>query len=491
MKYGRKYLICILAVLLLAQTGCGNTAAEPNDNAAAEENPAQTEAITETEPQAEVPEADYGGTTYDILTCGNWAADWTEIYEFQATELTGEAINDAVYQRNLMAEEKYNIVISEIHNMGSTGATGKGRAFVQNSVQASDQAYDLVLMGTYDCAPLAAEGYLLNLKSDVPYVNLQKPWWDQKVVEDLALGGKMFYATGDLTMIDNDCTFCLLFNKQMIVDYALDDPYTLVKEGDWTIDRFVQMASQVSVDVDGDGKYTEADTYGYCIWHEAMRGMVNACGGRFCALTDKNEMELTFLDERTIDMLSRFSVLAYDRSLAYSTYHSPDKIEEMFANDQVLFYSRYLCIIKKYRDMETDFGILPYPKYDEAQKDYYSSVSPYGCSFVCVPVVVENPEMTGAVLEYMACESRDIVTPAYYDVTLQGKILRDEESTEMLDIILSSRVFDLGWYYEIGGYHVDLLKLFYNSSLDFVSMYEKNKAKALEEIAAVNANFAN
>jgi len=202
-------------------------------------------------------------------------------------------------------------------------------------------------------------------------------------------------------------------------------------------------------------------------------------------------MELTFLDERTIDMLSRFSVLAYDRSLAYSTYHSPDTIEEMFANDQVLFYSRYLCIIKKYRDMETDFGILPYPKYDEAQKDYYSSVSPYGCSFVCVPVVVENPEMTGAVLEYMACESRDIVTPAYYDVTLQGKILRDEESTEMLDIILSSRVFDLGWYYEIGGYHVDLLKLFYNSSLDFVSMYEKNKAKALEEIAAVNANFAN
>ena len=104
MKYGRKYLICILAILLLAQTGCGNTAAEPNDNAAAEENPAQTEAITETEPQAEVPEADYGGTTYDILTCGNWAADWTEIYEFQATELTGEAINDAVYQRNLMAE---------------------------------------------------------------------------------------------------------------------------------------------------------------------------------------------------------------------------------------------------------------------------------------------------------------------------------------------------------------------------------------------------
>ena len=35
------------------------------------------------------------------------------------------------------------------------------------------------------------------------------------------------------------------------------------------------------------------------------------------------------------------------------------------------------------------------------------------------------------------------MTPAYYDITITGKGLRDEESAEMLDIILKSTVYDL------------------------------------------------
>lgn len=482
----KRILIGVLAMLLLAQTGCATT--EPET-----ETTESTQTITETTEAAEVPEvpdADYGGTSYDILTCGNWAQDWTEIYEFQAEELTGEAINDGVYNRNLKVADKFNVEINEIHHMGNgDGGTGKGLVFVQKSVQAGDGLYDLSLICTYDCSVLAAEGYLLDLMTDVPYVDLSKSWWDQKATEDMAIAGRMYYSTGDITMIDNECTFCILFNKQMIEDYSLDDPYTLVKEGTWTIDRFVDMASQVSVDTNGDGKYTDADTYGYCIWWEAMGGIIAGSGGRFCDLNDKGEIELTFLNERTLDALNKFTVLAYDQTLSYSIQKSADKIEDMFANDQVMFYSRYLCIVKKYRDMDTDFGILPYPKYDEAQKEYYSSVSSYGCSHICVPVAVEDLEMTGAVLEYMAAVSKDIVTPAYYDVTLQGKVLRDEESTEMLDIILNGRVFDLGWNYQIGDLYSDVLQMYMKSSTDFVSMYEKKEAKALEEIAEINATY--
>lgn len=81
------------------------------------------------------------------------------------------------------------------------------------------------------------------------------------------------------------------------------------------------------------------------------------------------------------------------------------------------------------------------------------------------------------------------MTPAYYDVTLQGKVLCDEESTEMLDIILNGRVFDLGWNYQIGDLYSDVLQMYMKSSTDFVSMYEKKEAKALEEIAEINATY--
>lgn len=478
-------------VILSALASCGResgpTAESTGDNAG--DSSAVTEPVETARLTADVPAADYNGYTFKILTCGNWGADWTEIYEFTADELNGEALNDAVYTRNMAIEERFNIDINELHHMGTTGATGKGKDFIQRSVAAGDNAYDLVLMGTYDAADLAAGGYLLEMNTEVPHIDLTKPWWDQKALVDLALGGRNYYITGDITMIDNECTFCLLFNKRLIEDYGLDDPYKHVLEGSWTIDEFVGMASGISVDVDGDGEFTDADKYGYCIWHEAMRGMVSACGGRFCSVNSDGELELTFNTERNVNMLTKFMALAYDRTTSYSIYHSPDSIEKMFANDQVLFYSRYLCIIKKYRNMETDFGILPYPKYDEIQDDYYSSVSPYGCSFICMPTVLEDADMSGAVLESMACESMYTVTGAYYDITLQGKILRDEESSEMLDIILGSRIFDLGWIYGVGNYHTELLKLFYNSSYDFASMYQKNEAAALAKIAEINETF--
>ena len=219
-------------------------------------------------------------------------------------------------------------------------------------------------------------------------------------------------------------------------------------------------------------------------------GMVNAAGEKFCTINENGELALSLNTERTVDMITRYMELAFDRTLSFSIFHSGDLIETMFANDQVLFYSRYLCIIKKYRNMDTDFGLLPYPKYDEAQPLYYQTVAPYGCSFICVPAVVEDVEMTGSVLEAMACESMYTVTPAYYDITLEGKQLRDDESSEMLDIILGNRVFDLGQFYQVGGYNEEIMNLFRNNKKDFLSMYEKHLKKAEKQLTKINTSFA-
>ena len=369
------------------------------------------------------------------------------------------------------------------------GGTGKGSKFIEQSVMASDFAYDASLMGAYDVSTLSYNNYLMDLASEVPHIDLSQPWWDQKANADLAMKGKMYYTTGDISTIDNDCTFCLLFNKQLLNTYDMEDPYQLVRDGTWTLDKFIEMASQVSQDLNGDSKFDENDLYGFCIWQDSMMGMVNAAGEKFCTINDKGDLELTLNSERTIDMVTRYMKLAYDRQLSYSLYHNTDAIETMFANDQVLFYSRYLCIIKKYRDMDTDFGILPYPKYDEDQKEYYHTVAPYGCSFMCVPAVVEDVEMTGSVLEAMACESMYTVTPAYYDITLEGKMIRDDESSEMLDIILGNRVFDLGLFYQVGGYNEEIMNLFRNNKTDFISMYEKYEKRALKKLEEINEAF--
>ncbi|MBQ8577064.1 MAG: extracellular solute-binding protein [Clostridia bacterium] len=483
----------VLLLLTLCTVSCGSSDGTSAVTQAASESVTTAPAETETERLYDnVENKDYGGTTFDILTAGNWSNEWTEIYEFTAEEENGEPINDAVYARNLAIEERFNVEIVEHNYMGIAvgGGTGKGSQFIEKSVLAADCAYDASLMGAYDVSTLAYNGYLLDLLTDVPNLDLTQPWWDQKAVTDVAILDKVYYTTGDISTIDNDCTFCILFNKNLLGTYDMESPYELVKNGTWTIEKFVTMASQISTDVNGDSKYDENDLYGLCVWQDSMMGMINAAGGMFCSVGNDGKLALTLNTERNQSMFAKWIELAANQNIAYSIFHSGDNIETMFANDQVLFYTRYLCIIKKYRDMDTDFGVLPYPKYDEAQKEYYSTVAPYGCSFLCVPAVLEDVDMTGRVLEAMACESLYTVTPAYYDITLEGKTLRDDESSEMLDIILGNRVFDLGQFYQVGGYNEEIMNLYRNKKTDFVSMYEKFEKKALKKLDEINEAFA-
>ena len=104
------------------------------------------------------------------------------------------------------------------------------------------------------------------------------------------------------------------------------------------------------------------------------------------------------------------------------------------------------------RTMETDFGILPPPKFDENQANYYAAVDAWCMSAVSVPITVEDKEKTGLILETLAYESRYTLLPAYYYINLKTKFARDEESREMIDIILTNRLYDLGDIYYWGGF---------------------------------------
>ncbi len=497
-----RFALCsaILSVLMIVsvliscgessdQTSKSDAQAQTAADSAADQTPEET---TTERMYPDLPAADYGGTVFDILTTSNWANSWTEIYDYFSEQENGEPINDMVFRRNRAVEEQYNVVINEVNHMGSDkgGNDKNGAKILRNSVMAGDNAFDACQIGSVDVATLAYEGYLLELKSEVPNLNISNPWWDQPCIKDVSIYGKTFYATGDISTLDNDTTFCYIFNKKLIEQYGMENPYELVRDGKWTNPKFAEMVVQVSEDLNGDGKFDENDRYGFCIWHEAMRSLVHGVGCRFCDLDDKGELVLTLNDPKVATAVEQFSKAAYDRSIAFSIYHSGDLVEPMFAADQILFHNRYLCMIKKYRNMDSDFGIVPVMKFDEAQDTYYSTISSYGCAFICVPTTVEKLEMTGTILEAMACESMYTVTPAYYDITLQGKNFRDNDSSEMLDIILANRVFDLGMFYAVGDYYTHIMELFYKSSTDFASMYEKYLPKAEKKLAEINEAFA-
>ncbi len=123
---------------------------------------------------------------------------------------------------------------------------------------------------------------------------------------------------------------------------------------------------------------------------------------------------------------------------------------QAFMDGRALLCGQVMACVRLFRPMEDDFGIIPLPKYDEAQERYYSYVIPYDIFSASVPVTVKDTSVSGSVLQALAVLSAYYITPAYYEITITGKGLRDEESAEMLDIILASTVYDLARMYDWG-----------------------------------------
>lgn len=432
---------------------------------------------------------------FNILVSGNYARN-----DFDADGTEGTAIQNAIYRRNEKIREKYDVKIlnEDIIAFGSSNGGGTGFTKLYTEYMSGETNYDAAMIGTYDVATLAYSGYIKDLNA-IEHINLTKPYWDQKANTDLEINGKMFYTTGDITIVDNMVTNAILFNKDMIKSYGLANPYTLVKDGKWTLDTFGAMVKQIGEDSDQNGVYNELDRYGLLTWNDAMLSILQAAGEKISTINENGKLELSFYSERVVDLYTKFEDIVFDQAHSYNYQYdnvtgtgTPSAVWDtnrikMFDSNQALFYTTLLTTVDKHRNSETDFGILPFPKYDENQKDYGHGVSAFHCSFICVPALSASPR-TGIILEELAYIGKQLLTPAYYDQTLIGQYTRDEESAEMLDLIFASRVYDVGIYYNIGTYK-DQLGSIYRTRSSLSSLYETYLNVANKKIEQINMIF--
>jgi hypothetical protein len=171
------------------------------------------------------------------------------------------------------------------------------------------------------------------------------------------------------------------------------------------------------------------------------------------------------------------TVVAEDVSSGYNNVFF-DFILPKFRDDEIMFHSNQLLFSFELRSMNADFAILPIPKYDENQEKYGSMVANAWATYTVIPITCSDTERTGNVLSAMGYYSKQYITPAYYDVTVTNKLIRDEDSMEMLDIILKNRILDLSYLYNWG----EIGSLFSGISSSgkadtFISQFEKAEAK--------------
>lgn len=435
---------------------------------------------------------------FHILVSGNALRN-----DFDGSEDSSDIVEQAEYNRNQAIKDKYgvNITNEDIVRFNSSNGQGDGFQKIYTEYMAGTKVYDAAMVGTADVSTLAYNGLLWDLNS-LPHIDLTKDYWDQRANEDLAIAGKMFYSTGDISVVDNLVTHAIIFNKDMVKDYQLENPYDLVEADQWTLEKFGALVKQVGQDVDQNGIYDENDMYGLLTWNDPMVSILSASGERIASLNDKGEMELTLYNERVVNLYDRFGDIVYDQQHAYNFQYDNvtgkatpsgdwDKNRDAIFNEgRALFYQHNLGVVARHRDTDLNFGILPYPKLDVAQEEYGHFVSNFHASFFCIPLM-SDPTRASAVGELLAYYGQEYLTPAYYDKVLIGRTVRDTESTEMLDLILSTHVYDLGACYSIGKYGSALTQI-YQTRQSISTIYETYRESAQAKIDSINqAYFSN
>ena len=480
-------ILALMAVVSCAADETGGRGVSPTGPGGATEADTKQNAPERLRP--ELPEADYGGAAFVFLVreydgMGYWGS-----YEIFAEEETGDSINDAVYQRNRAVEAKVNIEIKEVR--------GEVVGLAQKSIKADDPAYECIMPSLTSAGSMAGSGYLVSFDR-LPHINLENPWWDVNT-KSMTIGGRLFFTVGDLCIMDKDSIFIVMFNKTVAKNSGTEDLYALVRENKWTLDRFHGIIKETAKDLNGDGKMGFEDLAGLVSSDFGINVFYYNSGER---VTEKDENDYPYLTAPTergvlaaekgygIICDKSATVLASDLQAGGISNPWTDGINRMFQEDRALFFVAQVTFIHRTRTMESDFGILPSPKLDETQPKYLTSINPGVSNCVAVPATVRDTQKTSLVLEALTAESKYTLMPAYYDVTITNKMIRDEDSSEMLDLILSSRVFDLGYIFNWGDLGNVPLSLFPKGG-NFVSTYEKREAKAKSEMEKTLEAFKN
>jgi hypothetical protein len=125
------------------------------------------------------------------------------------------------------------------------------------------------------------------------------------------------------------------------------------------------------------------------------------------------------------------------------------------------------------RNFEDEYGMLPLPKWDENQTNYYT-MSPGEHTVLAVPKTVKDVEFVGTIVEALSAESYKQVTPTLYEIALKTRYLRDNESKEILDIIIDGRMYEFGYLYDgFQGFAFMLSGMLGQNNNNFESYYQK------------------
>ena len=440
------------------------TGSTPTESGPSESNPAgtsETDPGTQSEEVSEAPADPYDHLRQYycdeerevVFLVNNGNGGRYKSIEILPYEDSADAIKSAVAERNNIVENLLNVKIVEVR---SDNVLGDAR----NDI--SGEGYYDILMPWMDYAStLAADGSLYDLYSFSDIIHLDQPYWDQRANSDLSFGNKLFFTTGDFSLLTFDCTHAIVFNKDLAADSGCDDMYELLRDNAWTYDALWRNAKLVTADTDGVDGMTFLDTWGFFLNQNFTTSMFIGAGERLTVKDSDDIPSMAPLNDRYSQVVDKIrqiynddtSTIIIENYLSqlngkYSDVYSA--ASAAFGEGRALFRSLAMVDLEELDDYSVNYGLLPVPKFNDEQDEYYNIVSAFLASCICISNAVLDPDLSAAVAEALAIASTDTVRRAYYETILKGRRIPDEAGEFALDLIFDSRLYEIAKIYKFG-----------------------------------------
>lgn len=500
MTFSAKKTTALLLAGLLLLSGCNSgttplgdedrkpdTAANGGDATAAETEPEVTDdyALRMRVEDSLPADADLGGETIHIAYMQAYQND--SVGDAKGADVVG----DAVYARNTAVKDRLN---ADIQFMNGGLGWDLYRDVLQAALMAGSHEFDILHVWQSWFAPFVTNGSLLPV-NDAPYIDYTQPWWAVDFMKEFSVNGTTFhFLAGDINPGLLTSQGCIFFNKPLYGKYfeSADSLYQTVLDGKWTYETFYSQSETFYVDVNGDGIRDTKDQLGYgIITGNIIDHLFYDAGAEMTTRDTDGKPVLNGNSEHNVNLMEWILRFCYDNtgSLLYpATEEGLQEIRENFISGKNAFLLSFLNMAGRLRDMEDDYGIIPYPKYDENQASYLSLVHD-DAPLYALPADCMRYDDCCLVLEAMAAESYRRVTLVNYEKALKTKYVRDAVSSRIIDIIRDNPTTDFGYIYS---YALDNIGLYgriiagkgKNIYTSYYRSHEGQTQKYLDELIA-------
>ena len=439
----KRYVSLIMALLMLIGCLFSTVSCKNEEENNGEENTDTAIAESTESELSKLKDYDFEGREITVLAREEFS------YEIESSESSGEWISQLVSIRNTSVEEKYNVKLDIVLIPGIWVNRTQYKTAIKAAVEAGGKCeYDIISGAQNQINSYVTEGMFANLHGN-ENIDFDNKWWFDGFVDNMTINNKLYFTVGDVgvTLLEN--MNVVVFNKTLFNQNNISYPYDLVRNNEWTLEKLNDISKDYTcADINENSRTDPGDSFVLCGGGAKLRSITPSFDIKITSPDDMGLPEITMYNQRTVNIVDRFQEMLVRNGRAYFKDADDDGSEvfpaEIFKDNRSLMMFTLLADINELSASSVKFGIVPFPKYDSDQKNYYTHVYET-LTVYTIPINAGSQEESGLILEALGASSYDNVTEEYFEKILSLQNSDDIDSLEMLSMARENISFNFGF----------------------------------------------